>query len=248
MVRSSVKGRLTGFPESPSKKKGKPMHACVSLWSADLMATGAAVDLVNESADGFHIDVFDGHNVPELLFGPDFVAALRKRTSKLIDVHLNVTDPDYWAGRFADAGADMITVQSGASPDIRRTLTDIRDRGVQPSLGLEVHEPTSHAATLFDAIDRVLLMGTEIGIKGVGLHPDTYNRISQLAELRSRAGRTAEDLGIYVDGGIRDTTVPGLAAAGADGVIPGSLVFGVENPVAAIDYLHSLQPGVPAAH
>lgn len=223
------------------------MHACVSLWSADLLAIGSAVDLVDETADSYHIDVFDGHNVPELLFGPDFVAALRKRTSKLIDVHLNVTDPDYWAERFMDAGADMITVQTGASPDIRKTFAAIRARGAKPSLGLEVHEPTSHAATLFDAIDRVLLMGTQIGIKGVGLNPATYDRVRELVELRHEAGRSIEDLGIFVDGGIREATVPGLAAAGADGVIPGSLVFGVQDPVAAIEYLHTLHPGSPMA-
>jgi ribulose-phosphate 3-epimerase len=216
------------------------MKACVSLWSANLLATREAVDLVQESADGFHIDVFDGHNVPELLFGPDFVAALRKHTPKLIDVHLNVMDPDYWAVRFIQAGADMVTVQTGASADIRRTLSAIRGQGCTPALGLEIHEPTSYAATLFDAIDRVLLMGTRIGVKGVGIHPDTFDRVGELTRLRAQHGLSADDLEIFVDGGIRDTTVPALAAAGADGVIPGSLVFGVEDPVAAIEYLHSL--------
>jgi len=136
--------------------------AFVSLWSADLLALGEAVDRVAEVADAFHIDVFDGHNAPELLFGPDVVAALRGRTDKPLDVHLNVTDPDYWLGRFVDAGADMVTVQSGASPDIRATLGQVRSRGARPSLGLEVHEPVSQAEALFDAVDRVLLMGTVI--------------------------------------------------------------------------------------
>lgn len=215
------------------------MQAYVSLWSADQMAIGEAVDLIDDLADGYHIDVFDGHNVPELLYGPDFVAALRKRTSKPIDVHLNVTDPDFWAERFIAAGADMITVQSGASPDIRATFAAIRRRGVQCSLGLEVDESPEHAATMFDAIDRVLLMGTAIGIKGVGLDEAAPDRIRALTELRAGAGR-AEDLPIFVDGGIREHTVPVLAEAGADGVIPGSLVFGVDDPRAAITHLHGL--------
>ncbi len=119
------------------------MLAYVSLWSADLLALGEAVDRVADVADAFHIDVFDGHNAPELLFGPDVVAALRSRTGTLLDVHLNVTDPDYWLRRFVDAGADMITVQSEASPDIRATLDLVRARGARPSVGLEVHEPVS---------------------------------------------------------------------------------------------------------
>ena len=215
------------------------MQAFVSLWSADQMAIGAAVDLVDDLADGYHIDVFDGHNVPELLYGPDFVAALRGRTSKPIDVHLNVTDPDYWAGRFIDAGANMITVQTGASANIRQTFETIRLAGVQTSLGLEVHETPQHAATLFDAIDRVLLMGTAIGIKGVGLDDAAPARIRELRDLRERAGR-GQTLPVFVDGGIRAHTVPILAEAGAEGVIPGSLVFGVEDPRAAIVSLHRL--------
>ena len=216
------------------------MQAYVSLWSADLMAVGEAVDSVDEVVDGYHIDVFDGHNVSELLFGPDFVAALRRRTGKLIDVHLNVTDPDGWAGRFIAVGADMITVQTGPSPDITETLRAIRGQGARPSLGLEVHEPTRHAATLFDEIDRVLLMGTAIGIKGVGLDAAAPTRIRELAEQRRAAGRSPKDLGIFVDGGIRDHTVSLLAAAGADGVIPGSLVFGVPDPHAAVEQLQRL--------
>jgi ribulose-phosphate 3-epimerase len=216
------------------------MHACVSLWSADLMATGDAVAVVDETTDGYHIDVFDGHNVPELLFGPDFVAALRRRTSKLIDVHLNVTDPDYWARRFVEAGADMITVQTAPCADVNATLALIRSLGAKASLGLEVHEPTAHAASLFPTIDRVLLMGTAIGIKGVGLDDAAPARIGELMHLRKDANRTIEDLPIFVDGGIREHTVTELARAGADGVIPGSLVFGVDDPVAAIEWLHAL--------
>src|ERR1700734_2250114 len=102
------------------------MEAFVSLWSADLLAYGQDVRRVEDLAAGFHLDVFDGHNVPELLFGPDLVAALRRRTKAPLDVHLNVTDPDYWSVRFIDAGADMVTVQGAASRDIGATLGSIR--------------------------------------------------------------------------------------------------------------------------
>ena len=213
------------------------MLAYVSLWSADLLDVGRAVDLVSDVADGFHLDVFDGHNVDDLLFGPDFVAALRKRTSLPLDVHLNVTDPDHWARRFIDVGADMVTVQRRPCPDVRATLQLIRDQGAQPSLGIEVDESVGEAIPLSGLTDRFLLMGTAIGIKGVGLDEATPDRIRQLRAGMPAGGRRVP---IFIDGGIRPQTVPILAAAGADGVIPGSLVFGDPNPVQAIEYLHGL--------
>ena len=216
------------------------MLAYVSLWSADLLALGEAVDRLGEVADGFHIDVFDGHNVPELLFGPDLVAALRARTTTLLDIHLNVSDPDFWAPRFIDAGADMVTVQSGASRDIATTLGSNRSAGAQPSLGLELHEPVGQAEGLFEAVDRVLVMGTVIGIKGAQLDPTTPGRVSALVGARSaRHGGGGGPL-VVVDGGIRPHTVKVLAEAGADGVVPGSFVFGHPDPVAAVHKLHGL--------
>lgn len=219
------------------------MLAYVSLWSADLLALGDAVDQVAEVADAFHIDVFDGHNVPELLFGPDFVAALRSRTSRPLDVHLNVSDPDYWADRFVSAGADMVTVQGGATPDIRATLELVRSCGAQPSVGLEVHEPVANAEMLFDVVERVLVMGTAIGIKGVDLDPATPARVSALVAARAQRFGAGTGPTIVVDGGIRAHTVKGLAEAGADGVVPGSLVFASADPVAAICELHALGSG-----
>jgi ribulose-phosphate 3-epimerase len=220
----------------PSTEEVPEVQAYVSLWSADLLDIGRAVDLVADVADGFHLDVFDGHNVDELLFGPDFVAALRKRTTLPLDVHLNVTDPDHWARRFMDVGADMVTVQSRPCPDVHATLALIRDAGGKPSLGIEVDESVDQAVGLADEVDRFLLMGTAIGVKGVALDPLAPHRIGQL-----RAGSDgAAGKPIFVDGGIRPETVSLLAAAGADGVIPGSLVFGDPDPVAAVRRLHEL--------
>ncbi len=217
------------------------MQAYVSLWSADLLDVGRAVDQVAEVADGFHVDVFDGHNVDELLFGPDFVSALRRRTALPIDVHLNVTDPNRWAMRFIDRGADMVTVQSGVSADIEATLGGIRSGGAAASLGVETHEEPAEVAHLGASIDRFLLMGTEIGVKGVDQDPRTPERV---VDLRERARRLGCERPIFVDGGIRPATVEGLASAGADGVIPGSLVFGADDPVQAIRDLHRLPVSV----
>jgi ribulose-phosphate 3-epimerase len=223
------------------------MKAWVSLWSANPLELGAAVDAVAAEADGFHLDVFDGHNVPELLFGPDAVAALRRRTPLPLEVHLNVNDPDYWAGRFIDVGADIVTFQSRATSDVRSTIDAIRDQGARPCLGLEVDEPTSVAVALFDSVDRVLVMGTPLGVRGVALDPATPGRVSELVDWRRRSGRGSADLQLVVDGGIRASTVDALADAGADGVVPGSLVFGDVDPLAAIRRLHALGCGGLAA-
>jgi ribulose-phosphate 3-epimerase len=214
--------------------------AYVSLWSADLLDVGRCIDLLAERADGFHIDVFDGHDVDELLFGPDFVAAVRKRTDNLLDVHLNVTDPDHWARRFIEVGADMVTVQPARCPDVGKTLDTIRTGGAQASLGVELTDDLDAAVELVGHVDRYLVMGTELGIKGVGQHPSTPGRVTHLRR------RTAAARPIFVDGGIRTTTVEPLADAGTDGVIPGSLVFGAADPNVALDELHALRTGRPA--
>ena len=220
------------------------MRAYVSLWSADLLAIGDAVRRVEAEADGFHLDVFDGHNVRDLLFGPDVVAALRAHTDALLDVHLNVEEPDYWAGRFAEAGADMVTVNARACADARATMRAIAALGVRPGLGLEVSDAPAVAIELLEEVDRVLVMGTEIGVKGLGLDARACARVRELRAARERSARTPE---IVVDGGIRRHTVPALAAAGADGVVPGSLVLGEADPVAAIRWIHGLEPGAPAS-
>jgi ribulose-phosphate 3-epimerase len=218
------------------------MLAFVSLWSADLLALRDAVRQVEDLVDGFHIDVFDGHNADHLLFGPDLVVALRRTTTKTIDVHLNVDDPCRWIDRFADAGADTITVQSGPCPDVGEVLAHIRERGCDPGLGVEVHEPIDVAVPFLDVLSRVLLLGTPIGVKGRDLDPATTDRIAALIAARERAGVRPS---IIVDGGIRKHTAPTLAAAGADGVIPGALVYGDRDPRRAASEIANLEVGTP---
>ena len=220
------------------------MEAFVSLWSADLLALGDAVRQVEDLADGFHVDVFDGHNVPELLFGPDLVAALRAHTAARIEVHLNVADPGYWIDRFADAGADIITLQSGPCADVTSALERIRTRGCAAGLGIEMHEPISSAAPFFPLVTRLLVLGTLIGVKGQQLDPATPARVAELVRAREQSAWRPS---IIVDGGIRRQSVPVLAAAGADGVIPGSLVYAAEDPRAALRQIAALAPGSSVA-
>lgn len=210
------------------------MRAFVSLWSADPLAVGEEIDVVDDVVDGYHIDVTDGHFVPQLLFGPDFVAAVRQRTRRTLDVHLMVARADEWIAPFADAGADMITVHDRSCTDTTSTLRRIDDLDVAPSLGLETDEPIDLAVRHLEHVERVLVMGTELGVKGVDVAPALYDRTTRVVSAAQRSRRRPE---VFVDGGIRDHTVPRIAAAGADGVIPGSLVFSAADPVGAVRWV-----------
>ncbi|WP_344841803.1 hypothetical protein [Nonomuraea dietziae] len=155
------------------------MKAFVSLWSADPLDIGGDIDRVAGHADGFHIDVTDGHLTPQLLFGPDFVAAVRKRTELAIEVHLMVTNADVWIGPFLEAGADIVTVHRRSTRDLPATLARVADGGATPGLAVETHEPVGDVSALAGAFDRLLLMGTEIGVKGVEVDPLVYGRIGE---------------------------------------------------------------------
>jgi ribulose-phosphate 3-epimerase len=199
------------------------MKASVSLWSADQLALGEAIDALDAHVDGFHIDVMDGQVVPELLYGPDLVRAVAGRARRArVDVHLMLAGTDAWLERFAAAGAGMLTVHRRWCRDVAATLRAIGDLGVQPSLALELGEPVASVEPLLGLVDRVLVMGTEIGVKGVGLAPEALPRVRELRAL-------APDVELFVDGGIREHTIGALARAGADGVAPGSLVFGRDD-------------------
>ena len=212
------------------------MKAYVSLWSADLLALGEAVDLVDALADGYHMDVMDGVCVPDLLFGLDFIAALRRRTKKALDVHLMLTNTDAWIDRYAEAGSNLLTVHRQFCNDVSASLNQIRSRGAQAGLVVELGDALSIEELHLETVERLLVMGTEIGVKGRGLHHDTTQRIGTILDLCSRVGRRPE---IVVDGGIRRETVPLLAQSGADGVVPGSLVFGEPDPCAALNWIHA---------
>ena len=216
------------------------MKAYLSLWSADLLALGEAIDHVDSSVDGYHVDVMDGVCVPHLLFGPDFVAAFRKRTVKPLDVHVMLADSNDWIDRLVEAGGDMLTVHRQFCHDVSTALGRIRSRGARAGLALELRDPISAETLPLELVDRLLVMGTEIGIKGCDLHPETPARVQQILQICCQTGCRPE---IIVDGGIRRTTVPRLVRAGADGVVPGSLVFGESDPCAALRWIRAQPTG-----
>ena len=220
------------------------MKCSVSLWSADLLALGNSIDLLENYVDGFHLDVMDGIAVPNLLFGPDFISALRRRTKASLDVHVMLLKTDSWLERLAAAGSDMLTIHRSLCPDVRATLKSIRKLGMKAGLVVELTDPIDLANLHLELVDRLLVMGTEIGVKGCDIDSGISDRIGRIANEITLSGTSAE---IYVDGGIRRQTIPMLAKTAADGLVPGSLVFGEKDPIAAVQWIKSQHPKTVSA-
>ncbi len=213
--------------------------ADVSLWSADLAALGADMQCIAPYADLFHLDVGDAHFVPELLFFPDLVAALRPLTATPFHVHLMVDRPATLVDAFIKAGADLITVHVENGAQAWTTIEQIRAAGKATGLAIALDTPVDAVVPYLDHLDLVLVMGTQLGIKGQDLHPTACPRIEALRRLLQQHGKN-EAIKIGADGGIRQHTVPRLRAAGADLVVPGSLVFGSDDLQATFAWLWKL--------
>ncbi len=197
--------------------------ADVSLWSADLANLAAAIDRVDPFVDSYHLDVSDAHFAQSLLFFPDLVRALRPLTRRPFHVHLMVEQPTALIADFVDAGADGITVhvEVGES-ETEAALQAIRRAGRSAGLALRLETPVAACQPYLDRIDALLLLGTALGVKGQGLAPEACARIATAA---SMLGPRRAGVCLIADGGIRPGTVPLLHAAGADAIVPGSLVF-----------------------
>ena len=159
---------------------------------------------------------------------------MRKRTRGVVDVHLIVSEADRWVKPFAEAGADVLTVYPQSCPDLRGTLEEIRRLGVSPGVSVDLGYPLERVRdAVLGLAGRVVVMGT--GVKGVGLEPEALERVREVVRWRGISGSPE----IYVDGGIRRHTVPEIARAGADGVVPGSPVFGSESWEEAVRWVQS---------
>ncbi len=211
------------------------MKASCSLWSADLLALRNSLEFLSGYADEFHIDVMDGVCVPDILFGLDFVAAIRGATETPLDVHLMTNTNVGLVDRAVEAGAARVAVHPSFCADLGAILRRIEEKGAMPVLVVPLDVAIGQHSLPWGRFQRILLMGTPIGIKGVSLDPRIPDRIRALTGFRAALGLNFE---IFVDGGIRPTTAPILAAAGADGIVPGSLVFKARDPLATIRWIH----------
>jgi ribulose-phosphate 3-epimerase len=212
--------------------------ADVSLWSADLVNLAAAIDRLNPFADAFHLDVCDAHFAPSLLFFPDLTRALRPLTSRPLHIHLMVERPTTLIEEFVAAGADAITVHAEVGEsEAMAAIEAIRSAGRSAGLALRLDTPVAACQPYLDRVDSLLLLGTALGVKGQDLAPEACTRLASAATM---LGERRPRVRLIADGGIRSHTVPLLRRAGADVIVPGSLVFQSPNLEQTFSWLHAL--------
>jgi len=203
-----------------------------SILSADFARLGEQIALVERGgADLIHIDVADGHFVPNLTIGPPVVKAIKAIATKPLDVHLMIDNVDSTVDWYLDAGADMITVHAEASPHLHRTLTHIKERGALAGVSLNPATSVDVLVEVLPMLDLVLVMSVNPGFGGQTFIERSVEKVSEIVWMAEKLGVTPL---IQVDGGINAETGARVAAAGARSLVAGNAVYGAADPVAAI--------------
>jgi ribulose-phosphate 3-epimerase len=196
-----------------------------SILAADFSALGREIEAAARGgADQIHVDVMDGHFVPNLTIGVPVVKSLRKATTLPLDVHLMITDPDRYLEPFIDAGANLISVHVEVLPHLHRTIAQIKKLGAKAGVVLNPSTPVSAIEEVAGDVDFVLVMSVNPGFGGQVFIPRSLHKIRAVRDLLDRAGNTTAP--IEVDGGVDLTTVVSVVEAGADWLVAGNAIFG----------------------
>jgi ribulose-phosphate 3-epimerase len=203
-----------------------------SILAADFANLQRDLEMINQSeADWVHVDIMDGVFVPNISFGLPVVKAVKKHTSKPLDVHLMIVEPDRYLKDFKDAGADNITVHYETCPNLHRTIQHIKELGCKAGVALNPHTPVELLEDIIADLDYVLIMSVNPGFGGQTFIENTYKKLADIIAL-SKAKNP--NLFIGVDGGVDETNAAKLVAAGANVLIAGNAVFAASDPSAVI--------------
>jgi ribulose-phosphate 3-epimerase len=204
-----------------------------SILSADFTRLAEAIELIERGgADLIHVDVMDGHFVPNLTIGPPVIAALKKVASRPLDVHLMIDNADDTIGWYLDAGADMVTVHAEGTWHLHRVIQRIRAAGASPAVSLNPATPVATLRDILGDVDMVLLMSVNPGFGGQAFIPRVIDKTREVVRLCDELGVRVPT--IQIDGGINVETIVPCVAAGARCFVAGNAVFGAPDPAAAI--------------
>ncbi len=214
-----------------------------SILSADFWKLGEDIKMIEKAgAHVVHIDVMDGHFVPNITIGPLIVKAIKGKTTMPLDVHLMIENPGQYLEAFIKAGADYLTIHYEASIHLHREIQLIKAAGVKAGVSLNPHTPLNVLDDIIHDLDLILIMSVNPGFGGQSFIPHTLNKLEQLKAILKE--KHLEHIEVEVDGGVKLNNIGEIAAAGADILVAGSAIYNAENPTATIAEMNKILSGL----